>query len=118
MFEKYVRKIIEYRILLSGITLIAVGTFLGYIGQSDENRFDDKPLHQSISEKTSQIDKLESRRNWLLSRIDEYQNSLSEKDEIIQQHEGYVDKIEVSVPEKSTDEETETGSQVIKENES
>ncbi len=117
MFEKYVRKIIEYRILLSGITLIAVGTFLGYIGQNDENRFDDKPLRQSISEKTAQIDKLVSSKNELLSRIDEYQKSLSEKDEVIQRLEACVDKIDVPVPEKSTDGEVETGSQVITENE-
>ncbi|MCR4291026.1 MAG: hypothetical protein NUV86_12295 [Candidatus Scalindua sp.] len=116
MFEKYVRKIIEYRILLSGIILIAVGTFLGYIGQNDGNRFNDKLLRQSISEKTSQIDKLVSSKNELLSRIDEYQKNLSEKDEVIQRLEAYVDKIDVLVPEKSTDEETETGSQVITEN--
>ena len=70
MFEKYVRKIIEYRILLSGVNLIAVGTFLGYIGQNYGNKFNDKPLRQSISEKTSQIDKLVSSKSELLSRID------------------------------------------------
>jgi sortase (surface protein transpeptidase) len=116
MFEKYVRKIIEYRILLSGIALIAVGTFLCYIGQNEGNRFDDKPLRQSISEKTSQIDKLVSSKNELLSRIDEYQKKLLEKDEVIQRLEASVDKINVPVPEKSTDEETEAGSQVIMEN--
>ncbi len=61
-------------------------------------------------------DKLVSSKSELLSRIDEYQKSLSEKDEIIQRLETYVDKINVPVPEKFTDEETETGSQVITEN--
>lgn len=116
MFEKYVRKVKEYRILLSGIILIAVGTFLCYVGQNEGNRFDDKPLRQNISEKTSQIDKLINSKNELLSRIDEYQKTLSEKDEVIQRLEACVDKINVSVPEKSKDEETESGSQVITEN--
>jgi hypothetical protein len=52
----------------------------------------------------------------LLSRIGEYQKSLSEKNEVIQRLEADVDKINVPVSEKSTDEETETGSQVITEN--
>ena len=116
MFKKYVRKIIVHWITLSGFVLIAAGTFLTYIGQNTSNRFDDKQLHQSISEKTFQIDELISSNNKLLTRIDEYQKSLSEKDEVIQRLEAYVDKINVPVPEKSTDEETETGSQVITKN--
>jgi len=116
MFDKYVRKIIEYRILSSGIVLIAIGTFLCYIGQNSRNRFDDKPLHQSISEKTSQIDQLVSSRNKLLTRIDEYKKSLSGKDEIIQQLEACVKKINVPASEKSMDEETATGSQIIVDN--
>ncbi len=118
MFGKYVRNLIEYRIILSGIILIAVGAFLGYIGQSGGSRVDDKPLHQSIREKTSQIDKLVSRRKELLSRIDEYQKTLSEKNSVIQRLEGHVYKTKVSVPNESMDEETETGSQDVTEKES
>ncbi len=105
MFKKYVSKIIEYRILSSGVALIAAGTFLGYIGQNSGNRFDDKPLLQRISEKTSQIDQLVSSKNELLSRIDEYQKNLSEKDEVIQQLEACVKKINVPALEKPIDEE-------------
>ncbi len=103
---------------MTGIILITMGTVLCYVGQSDRNRLDTKPTHQSLSEVDAQVGKLVKRRNELLAVIDEYQKSLLEKGEVIQRLEGDVDKTKVLVPEKSMDEETEIDSQVITENES
>lgn len=115
MFKKYARKINVDWITISGFVLIAVGTFLTYIGQNTSNRLDDKQLHQSISERLFQIDKLVKSKNKLLARIIDYQENLSERDKAIQRLKAYVDKINVPDPEKSIDKETETSSQVIPE---
>ena len=40
-------------ITVSGIILIATGTFLTFFGQSIKNKFDDKHLLRSVSEKPS-----------------------------------------------------------------
>ena len=102
-------------ITISGIVLIAAGTFLTYFGHNIRNKFDDKHLHQSISNKTSQIDELISGNNELLTRIDEYQKSLSEKDEIIKQLEARVGEPNIPAREQLADEQIETGAQVIPE---
>ncbi len=105
-------------ITVSGFILIAAGMFLGYIGQNVGDGFDDKHFRQSISEKTSQIDKLLNNKNELLAKIDEYQNSLSKKDEIIQKLETIANKSDVPVldiSKKSKDEKAETSSQIVPE---
>ncbi len=78
-----------------GIILIAVGTILTCFGQNIMNRFDNKKLLRSVSEKTFRIDELTTGNNKLLARIDEYQKSLLEKDKIIQQLEVRNDGLDV-----------------------
>jgi tetratricopeptide (TPR) repeat protein len=89
-------------ITILGIVLIATGTILACFGQNIRSRFVDKHLHQSISEKPSQIDELVNGRNELLARIGKYQENLSEKDEIIQRLEAQVDEKRISDPEQLT----------------
>jgi tetratricopeptide (TPR) repeat protein len=115
MFKKYVRKINVHWISISGIILIAAGTFLVYFGQYIGNRFDDKYLQQSIRNKTSQIGRLVNSKNELLARIDEYQKIQSEKNEIIKQLEARAGEMNVSIPEQLADEQTGDGDQVIPE---
>ncbi len=91
-------------ITMSGITLIAAGTFLIFFGQNIRHMFDDKHLHYSISEKTFQIDELVNGNNKLLTRIDEYQKNLSGKDKIIQQLEVQINKSNVTDQEQVRDE--------------
>lgn len=74
MFEKYVHKIIEYRIPLSGLLLIALGTFLTYIGQN-------------VSDK-----------------LGEYQKNLSGNDETIRLLDADNSKLNVSVTKPLSDE--------------
>ncbi len=102
-------------VTILGIVLIAAGTILACFGQNIRNRFSDKHLHQSISEKTSQIDELVSDKNKLLAVVSKYQESLSEKNEIIQRLEAQVNESIVPVPEQLADEQIETGTQVIPE---
>jgi tetratricopeptide (TPR) repeat protein len=108
VIRKYLREIIMHWITISGIVLIAAGTFLAYFGHNIRNKFDDKHLHQSISNKTSQIDELISGNNELLTRIDEYQKIQSEKDEIIKQLEAQSGELSVSIQEQLTDEQVES----------
>lgn len=102
-------------ITISGIVLIAAGTFLAYFGHNIRNKSDDKHLHQSIINKTSQIDELISSNNELLTRINKYQKSLSEKDEIIKQLEAQVGEPNIPAREQLADEQTEASDQVIPE---
>ncbi len=102
-------------ITILGIVLIAAGTILACFGQNIGNRFVDNHLHKSISEKTSQIDELVNGKNELLTRINEYQKSLSEKGEIIQRLEAQVNESIVLAPEQLADEQIETSTQVIPE---
>ncbi|ODS31463.1 MAG: hypothetical protein SCARUB_03420 [Candidatus Scalindua rubra] len=104
-------------ITILGIILIAAGIFLTYKGQNIRNKFDNERLHQRISEKTSQIGELVNGNNELLTKIDEYQESLSEKDEIIQQLEAQIAELSVSVPKQPTDEQIEAVPQVSPESE-
>ncbi len=94
-------------ITISGITLIAAGTFLTFFGQNIRNRFDNKHLHHSMSEKTIQINDLNSGNNELLARIDEYQKSLSGKDKIIQQLEVQIGSPKAKVPKQVRDRQLE-----------
>ncbi len=107
MFKKYVRKIIVHWITISGFVLIAAGTLLTYIGQNTSNRIDDKQLHQSTREKSFQIDKIVKNKNKLLARIDEYQENLSEKEEIIQLLKARISEINRFATEQSTDEQVD-----------
>ena len=102
-------------ITILGIILIAAGTILACFGQNIRNRFVDKHLHQTISEKTFQIDELVNGKNKLLARINEYQESLSVKDEIIQRLEAQVNESIVPAPGQLADEQIETSTQVIPE---
>ena len=94
-------------ITMSGIALIAAGTFLIFFGQNIRNRFDDKHLHYSVSEKAYQIDELVSGNNKLLTRIDEYQKNLSGKDKIIQQLESQIGSPKAKVQKQVRDEQLE-----------
>ncbi|MGR3174337.1 MAG: tetratricopeptide repeat protein [Candidatus Scalindua sp.] len=102
-------------ITILGIILIAAGTILACFGQNIRNRFVDKHLHQTISEKTFQIDELVNGKNKLLARINEYQEGLSVKDEIIQRLEAQVNESIVPAPGQLADEQIETSTQVIPE---
>jgi tetratricopeptide (TPR) repeat protein len=102
-------------ITILGIVLIAAGTILACFGQNIRNRFVDKHLHQSISEKTSQIDELVNGKNKLFARINKYQESLSEKDEIIHRLEVQVNESIVPAPEQFADEQIEPSTQDISE---
>ena len=102
-------------ITILGVILIAAGTILACFGQNIRSRFVDKHLPQSINEKTFQIDELVNGKNELLARINEYQEDLSEKDEIIQRLEALVNESIVSVPEQFADEQIETSTQAIPE---
>ncbi len=104
-----------HRITILGIVLIAAGTILVCFGQNIRNRFVDKHLHQSISEKPSQIDELVNSKNELLARINKYQKRLTEKDEIIQRLEAQVNESIVHAPKQPADEQIETGTQAISE---
>ena len=104
MFNKYVRKITEHRIALSGIILIAVGTFLTFIGQDASYRFNDNQLRQTLSQKSSQTKRLVKRKNELLARIDEDQKKLTEKDETIQLLQAHISKLNVPATKQSEDE--------------
>jgi tetratricopeptide (TPR) repeat protein len=102
-------------ITILGVVLITAGTILACFGQNIRNRFVDKHLHQSVNEKTSQIDELVNGKNELLARTNEYQKSLSEKDEIIQRLEARVNDSVESALEHLADEQIETSTQVIPE---
>nr|MBC8552409.1 hypothetical protein [Candidatus Brocadiales bacterium] len=91
-------------ITMLGIALIAVGAFLTFFGQNIKNRFEDKHLYHSISEQTFQIDELISGNNSLLTKIDDYQKTLSEKDKIIQQLEAQISETNVIEPGQIKDE--------------
>jgi len=95
-------------ITILGIVLIAVGTILACFGQNIRNSFVDKHLHQSISKKTSQIDKLVNGKNELLTKISKYQENLSEKNEIIQRLKAQVNESVVPAPEQFADKQIET----------
>jgi peptidoglycan hydrolase CwlO-like protein len=79
-------------ITILGVILIAAGTILACFGQNIRSRLVDKHLHQSISEKTVQIDELVTGKNELLTRINEYKENLSGKDETIHQHTARIDQ--------------------------
>jgi len=79
-------------ITILGVVLIAAGTILACFGQNIKSRLVDKHLHQSISEKTFQIGELVNSKNELLTRIDEYQENLSGKDETIHQYTAQIDE--------------------------
>lgn len=117
MFKKYVRNIIVHWITISGVILIAAGTFLACIGQNRGNRYDDKQLHQDIRKKAYQIGKLLISKNKLLVRINKYQKSLSGKDKIIQQLEAQVGKLNITTPKQLSDEKKDASHQVIRETE-
>ncbi|ODS31465.1 MAG: hypothetical protein SCARUB_03422 [Candidatus Scalindua rubra] len=102
-------------ITILGIILIATGTIVVYFGRNFRNRFDDEHFYQSIGGKPSQIDELMKGNNELLVRIEQYQKSLSEKNEIIQQLEAQVNELNVPAPHKLTDEQIEAVPQVIPE---
>ena len=55
MFEKYVHKIIGYRIPLSELLLIAVGTFLTYIGQNVSDNLGEYQESLSGNDETTQL---------------------------------------------------------------
>ena len=84
------------------IILIASGTILACFGRNIMNKFDDKHLLRSISEKTFQIDELISGNNELHVRIDEYEKSLLEKDKIIQQLEARDDGLNIPSQEQDS----------------
>ncbi len=102
-------RVIMHWITILGIILIASGTILTYFGQEIRNRLEEKHLHQSVSQKTFQADELMSGNKKLLVRIEEYQKSLSERDEIIQRLEAQVSEQGLTAPEQ------DTGQQVIPE---
>ncbi len=100
-------------ITITGIILIASGTILTCFGQSIRNRLEDKHRHESVSQKTSQIDELTRGNKKLLIRIDEYQKSLSERDEIIQQLEAQVNEPDITLQGQHTGQQTKDRLQVL-----
>lgn len=102
-------------ITILGIILIASGTVLTYFGQNIRSRLEEKHLHQSVSQKGFQINELMSGNKKLLVRIDEYQKSLSERDEIIQRLEAQVNEQGVTAPEQDTGQQAEASPQGIPE---
>ncbi|MCR4291024.1 MAG: tetratricopeptide repeat protein [Candidatus Scalindua sp.] len=96
-----------------GILLIAAGTILTCFGQNIMNRFDNKHILRSISEKTFRIDELTSSNNELFTRINEYQKRLLEKDETIHGLEVQVGGSNISVKKQSIDKQIEVGAQTI-----
>jgi tetratricopeptide (TPR) repeat protein len=86
-------------ITILGVVLIAAGTILAYFRQNISNRFVGKHLRQSTSEKTFQIDKLVNYKNELLTRINEYQESLFEKGETINELTAQIDRQKESADE-------------------
>ncbi len=87
-------------ITILGIILVATGTVLTCFGRNIINRFDNKQLLQSVSEKTFRVDELISGNNELLARIEEYQKNLLEKDEVIRQLEVRKDGLDALSPEQ------------------
>lgn len=100
-------------ITVLGIILIATGTILACFGQNIMDRYDNKRLLRSISEKTFRIDELISNNNELFTKINEYQKSLLEKDEAIQRLEVQVGESNVSVRKQPVDEQIEVDTQII-----
>ncbi len=98
-----------------GIILIAAGTVLACFGQNIMNRFNNKQLLRSVSEKTFRIDELISGNNELFTRINEYQKRLLEKDETIHWLEVQVDGSNVSARKHHVGTHTEVGDQAIPE---
>ncbi len=109
MSNKYVRVIFTHWITVSGIILIAAGTFLVFIGLDIRNRSDDRQTSQSIKKKAYQVGGLIYEKKRLLARISEYQKNLSEKDKIIQQLKTRVDSLNMKVPRQPADQQTEAG---------
>lgn len=102
-------------ITILGIILIAAGTILACFGQNIMNRFDNKHLLRSVSEKTFRIDELVSNNNELFTRINEYQKRLLEKDETIHGLEVQVGESNVSDKKQPEDKQIEVGAQTIPE---
>ncbi len=102
-------------ITILGIILIAAGTILACFGQNIMNRFDNKHLLRSVSEKTFRIDELISNNNELFTRINEYQKRLLEKDETIHGLEVQVGESNVSDKKQPENKQIEVGAQAIPE---
>ncbi|GAX59234.1 hypothetical protein SCALIN_C01_0165 [Candidatus Scalindua japonica] len=74
------------RIAILGVALVTGGVFLFHLGQEVKNRLYNNHLHQSINEKSHEVEELtNNNNNALKSRDDNYQKVLLEKEAAIQQ---------------------------------
>jgi tetratricopeptide (TPR) repeat protein len=81
-----------------GIVLIAIGTFLTYIGQGRSAKSDLSSLQNNINEKNTKIEELITSNRELNVKVGEYQKAVTEKDKMIKELQAEVDTLNVTAP--------------------